>query len=91
MGKRFSKCTTNKQQRVAGVEGGIGTSVVYLRLKGHWGEWEPLQPQWQHWGDEWLTQDLSSPWTWETTGVAEEVETTVDGDISLWLVGVDRK
>lgn len=58
--------------------------VVYLRLKGHWGEWEPLHPQWQHWGADWLTQDLSSPWVWWTTGVVVVVVVLeeVDGDIS---------
>ena len=45
-GKRFSRCTTGNG--VAEDGDGISTSVVYLRLKGHWGEWEPLHPQWQH-------------------------------------------
>ena len=41
-GKRFSKCTTNTrnngQSGVAEDGDGITSSVVYLRLKGHWGE-----------------------------------------------------
>ena len=51
-GKRFSKCTTNtsnnEKSGVAEDGDGIASCVVYLRLKGHWGECEPRQPQWQH-------------------------------------------
>jgi len=28
-------------------------------LKGQLGEWAPRQPQWQHWGELWLTHDDS--------------------------------
>ena len=26
-------------------------------MNGQLGEWEPRQPQWQHWGELWLTHD----------------------------------
>ena len=86
MGGRVSKWTTNASNNgESGVAGDIASPVVYLRLKGHWGEWDPLHPQWQHWGEDWLTQDLSSATVWDTTGTVEgEVEAMVDGDISLW-------
>jgi len=35
--------------------GRVVQSCVYL--KGHVGAWSPRQPQWQHWGALWLTDE----------------------------------
>jgi len=34
----------------------LNARSMWLYLKGQLGEWDPLQPQWQHWGELWFTQ-----------------------------------